>query len=246
MNDSAEAAVDGDAENATAGESAAKYWESQYAGASRRWSGRVNPTMAEVVKTLPVDAGCTALDLGCGEGGDAVWLAEQGWRVTAVDISQTATARGAEGATLRGVADRITWVSHDLSTWTTEATFDLVTASFFHSTVDLPRTEILRRSAARVRPGGHLLVVSHVFESVEDIPPWALRHHETGDVGDAELQARISVLQTPSRERAELALDQSEWETVAEEIRIREATGPDGHESATVKDGVVLLRRRRG
>lgn len=220
--------------------SPAEYWESQYADRPRRWSGRVNPTMANVVQPLPVGS---ALDLGCGEGGDAVWLAEQGWRVTAVDISATATARGAQGAALNGVGDQITWVSHDLSTWTTGETFDLVTASFFHSTVELPRTEILRHAAGQVRPGGHLLIVSHVFETVDDIPPWAIRHHGTEDPDDSELQARLSVLRTPAEEVADLALDPSQWDILIEEVREREATGPDSVETATVKDGVVLMRR---
>ena len=163
--------------------SPAEYWEDRYAGSDRMWSGRVNATMADVVGDLPAG---DALDLGCGEGGDAVWLAEQGWRVTALDVSPTAVARGAEGAAGRGVGDRITWIAHDLATWSTERHFDLVTASFFHSTVALPRTPILRRAAARVRDGGHLLLVSHVFETEDDYPPWADRAAHTDDEhGDA-------------------------------------------------------------
>lgn len=227
--------VDGDA---------AKHWEGQYADQPRRWSGRVNQTTADIVRELSANPDGTALDLGCGEGGDAVWLAEQGWHVTAVDISPTATARGVEGATDRGVADRITWVSHDLSTWTTGATFDLVTASFFHSDVELARTAILRRAAGRIRPGGYLLIVSHVFENIEDIPPWALRHHRADAADDQDLMDRFSVLLSPAEEIAELALDASEWETIAAETRGRQAIGPGGGETAQVKDGVVLLRRR--
>jgi len=213
----------------------AAYWEGQYAESDRRWSGRVNATMAEVVRDLPVGE---ALDLGCGEGGDAVWLAEQGWRVTAVDLSPTAVARGAVGAQARDVVDRITWIAHDLATWSTNESFDLVTASFFHSSVDLPRTEILRRAAAQIRVGGHLLIVSHVFESSEDVPPWAWRHREDGHADPH------SVLLTPAQEVDELGLDPATWEVVLTEIRSREATGPDGKQTATVKDGVVLARRR--
>lgn len=223
------------------GDDPAQHWEGQYADQTRRWSGRVNQTTAEVVASLPIG---DALDLGCGEGGDAVWLAEQGWRVTAVDISATATARGAAGAEARGVSEAITWVTHDLSTWTTEETFDLVTASFFHSAVELQRTEVLRRAAGRVRPGGHLLLVSHVFEGVEDIPPWSLRFHGVASMDDADLPDHVKNLLTPAEEIAELALEASEWETVEEEIRSREATGPDGQETATVKDGLVLMRRQ--
>ena len=225
--------------------SPAEYWEDRYAGSERMWSGRVNTTMADVVSDLPAGH---ALDLGCGEGGDAVWLAEHGWTVTALDVSPTAVTRGAEGAANRGVGEQITWIAHDLATWSTEDTFDLVTASFFHSTVALPRTPILRRAAARVRDGGHLLLVSHVFETEDDYPPWA-------DRGDADADAQHShdhpaqhhpVLLTPAEEVAELALDPQEWTVDLQEVRRREATSPDGTQTAVLKDGVVLLRRVRG
>lgn len=231
---------------ARSAESAAEHWESQYADQPRRWSGRVNPTLAEVVSAIPVDPDGqqrAALDLGCGEGGDAVWLADQGWQVTAVDISATATARGAEGARARGVGDQITWVCHDLATWTTEETFDLVTASFFHSTVELPRTEILRRAAAWIRPGGHLLIVSHVFETDDDIPPWSRRWLAEQGGQDHDHGHLHDLLATPAEDVAALALDDSDWDVVLAEMREREATGPDGLETATVKDGVVLIRR---
>lgn len=216
----------------SSGESAMEHWESEYS--QRRWSGRANPTMADVVQNLTPGA---ALDLGCGEGGDAVWLAEQGWRVTAVDIAPTAISRGAQGAAARGVADRIDWIAHDLATWQPTDAVDLVTASFFHSTVDLPRTDILRRAAGRVRPGGHLLIVSHVFESEDDLPPWAPRNveHHHHDM--------TRVLLTPAQEVAGLALDEALWQVVIQEVRLREATGPDGQQTAVLKDGVVLLRR---
>lgn len=231
---------------------AAEYWEGEYAADGPRWSGAVNATTAAVVSTLPVG---TALELGCGEGGDAVWLAQRGWRVTAVDLSPTAVTRGADAAASRGVVDRIDWIAHDLTTWTTGERFDLVTASFFHSTVDLPRTEILRRAAESVRPGGHLLLVSHVFESEDDVPPWASRprgedHSGHGDhsghedhSGHGGHEAHLA-LPTPTEEVGELALDPEVWELELAEIRPREAVGPDGIQTATLKDGVILYRRR--
>ena len=213
---------------------AADHWESMYAERSW-WSGRVNVTMAEVVRSLPSG---DALDLGCGEGGDALWLAEQGWRVTAVDISPTAIARAAEAD--GDPHHRVTWVAEDLATWRTQETFDLVTASFFHSRIDLPRTEILRRAAGRIRPGGHLLLVSHVFETEQDIPPWAVHNHAEHD------EAEEPILLVPHEEVAELDLDPAQWEVVIQEVRSREAIGPDGEQAAMVKDGVVLWRRRGG
>ncbi|WP_082734104.1 bifunctional NAD(P)/FAD-dependent oxidoreductase/class I SAM-dependent methyltransferase [Microbacterium hominis] len=70
-------------------------WEQRYAERDRIWSGRVNAAVAAVAGGLEVG---TALEIGCGEGADAVWLAERGWRVTAVDLSPTAIRRGAAAA----------------------------------------------------------------------------------------------------------------------------------------------------
>lgn len=213
-----------------------EHWEAQYAESERRWSGKVNATTADVVASLPVGH---VLELGCGEGGDAVWFAEQGWQVTAVDISPTAVSRGAEAAAARGVAERIEWVAHDLSTWSTDAAFDLVTATFFHSRTEFPRTEILRRAAERIRPGGHLLIVSHLFQSEDDLPPWVRRHmEESGEHGPPPVDL------TPGDEVAALALPTDSWEVVTADVRLRDATGPDGVEQATLKDAVTLLRRR--
>ena len=84
-------------------------WEEHYTAKPQVWSGRVNARLAEVV---PQIAGTRALDLGCGEGTDAIWLAEHGWTVTAVDISDTALARARAAAVDRGLADRIDFQQH--------------------------------------------------------------------------------------------------------------------------------------
>jgi len=86
---------------------AKEQWEQRYAESDRIWSGRVNVRLAEVV--APLRAG-HALDLGCGEGADACWLAEQGWTVVAVDISDTALQRATAAAKAKGLADRINFV----------------------------------------------------------------------------------------------------------------------------------------
>ena len=198
------------------------YWEERYAERDRIWSGRPNTALVDTTGDLPPGR---ALDLGCGEGGDAVWLAERGWSVTAVDISSTAIERGRTAAEERGLTG-IDWVAADLSRWLPEGEFDLVSACFLHSTVELPRTEILRRMAAVVRPGGHLLVVGHAAP-----PPWSKhRNHHDHDLLD------------PAGELRELALAPGSWETVICESRGRDATGPDG-EHAHLDDTVVLVRR---
>jgi 2-polyprenyl-3-methyl-5-hydroxy-6-metoxy-1,4-benzoquinol methylase len=136
----------------------AEYWEARYADGHTRWSGNVNASLATEVASLTPG---TALDVGCGQGGDALWLAARGWTVTATDVAQSALDTGAERAAAAGVAAAITWEQHDLGVSFPAGTFDLVTTSFLHSPVELPRTAILRRAAAAVAPGGTLLVIGH-------------------------------------------------------------------------------------
>lgn len=199
------------------------HWEERYAEKPRIWSGRANTQLTEIVPQL---TGSRALDLGCGEGGDAMWLAEHGWNVVAVDVSSTALARAAEDAQARGVLDRIDFQQHDLSQTLPEGPFDLVSAHFFHSTVEMDRTAILRRAAATVAPGGTLLIVDH-----GEAPPWApaeAHHHEfpsAQEVVDA------------------LALDPAQWQTVRVGAAQRVGTGPDGQQ-ATLVDNVIQLRRK--
>jgi SAM-dependent methyltransferase len=144
--------------------SAQEFWEDFYAGGKARWSGRPNASLVEEVEGL---APGTALDLGCGQGGDAIWLAAQGWTVTAADISATALEIAARHAAEAGVG--VEWQRHDLAVSQPAGTFDLVTASFLHSEVELPRGRILRAAAEAVAPGGTLLVVGHA--------PSAEHHH---------------------------------------------------------------------
>ena len=90
------------------------FWDGRYRSVGSVWSGRPNPHLvAEVAGLVPG----TALDVGCGEGADAVWLATRGWRVTAVDISTVALERGTARAVEAGggVAQRIDWRHADLT-----------------------------------------------------------------------------------------------------------------------------------
>lgn len=204
----------------------ADFWEARYADGGHVWSGRVNQAVADVASGLPPGR---ALDLGCGEGGDAIWLAKRGWQVTGVDISSTAISRAADAAAQAGVVDgRIRWFAHDLATWTDDGSYDLVSASFFHSPVDIPRSEILSRAARLVAPGGRLLIVSHA-----DFPPWST-HDDAG-------QHRFL---TPEEEIAELDIDPAEWDVLIAETRARLTTDPDGR-PATLDDAVVLLQSCR-
>ena len=161
----------------------------------------------------------TALDLGCGQGGDAIWLAAQGWTVTATDISQTALDVAARHAAEAGVT--VAWERHDLAVSQPKGSFDLVTASFLHSDVELPRARILRAAAAAIAPGGTLLVVGHA--------PSPEHHH-----GD---------LPSPEEVVTELALPEDDWALEVCELRERLHAFRDEPPKARI-DTVVRFRLR--
>jgi len=202
---------------------AQQVWEEHYTERNRVWSGRANVRLVEVAESLPPGR---VLDLGCGEGGDAMWLAERGWHVTAVDISQTALDRAAADARARNVLERIDFQRHDLPHTFVDGAFDLVSAQFLHSMVELDRPRLLRMAAEALSAGGTLLIVDHAGP-----PPWAskLDHHHEFPSADEVV--------------ASLNLDDSEWERVRVEAVDREATGPDG-QVVTWTDNVIVLRRR--
>ena len=146
-----------------------EFWDDRYRSAGQLWSGQPNPQL--VAQTAGLIPG-NALDVGCGEGADAIWLASQGWTVTAVDISAVALERAAAHAAARGdeIVRRITWRQADLHSWDPGSQqFDLVSAQFMY----LPEAELEslhRRMAAAVRSGGSLLIVLHHPDSMHAGP----------------------------------------------------------------------------
>ena len=212
------------------------FWEGRYGG-DRVWSGKVNATTAALVAGLDVAPG-RALDLGCGEGGDVLHLAEAGWDATGIDLSEAAVARARDAARERGVTQRTRFLAADLSDpaadWGAHeagaAGYDLVTASFLQSPVALDRRRILRRAADSLAPGGHLVLVSHGAP-----PPWAPPQlAERGDFPSPA--AELAALGAP-------ADGDARWEVLTAELRERDTTGPDGR-STRLKDTVVVVRRR--
>jgi SAM-dependent methyltransferase len=133
-------------------------WEERYSGEEKVWSGNPNAQLVAEVSGLTPG---TALDVGCGEGGDVIWLAQRGWRVTGADFSANGLARAARHAEEAGVADRTDWWQVDARTFEAGGrSFDLVTTHFLHPP-DGGMTEVAGRLAEAVTPGGHLLVVGH-------------------------------------------------------------------------------------
>ncbi|GAA4459703.1 class I SAM-dependent methyltransferase [Phytohabitans houttuyneae] len=133
-------------------------WDERYSGPEKVWSGNPNPQLvAEVAGLAPG----TALDVGCGEGGDVIWLARQGWTVTGADFSANGLARAARHAEQAGVADRVDWWQVDARTFAAGGrSYDLVTSHYLHPP-DGAIVEVVGRLAEAVAPGGHLLVVGH-------------------------------------------------------------------------------------
>ncbi len=197
------------------------YWEEKYGSQEGVWSGHANAALSAVAAGLTPGR---ALDLGAGEGGDALWLAERGWTVTGVDVSPTALARAEVAAERASLRDRLTWVAADLEEWVPDDTYDLVVACFLQSPIALRRAEILRRAAQWLTVGGHLLVVAHAAA-----PPWSDHAHDM-------------VFPTPADDLEALDLPEDSWEVVIAEVRDRQTYCPDGT-PATLRDGVLVVRR---
>lgn len=197
-------------------------WDARYAESERIWSGNPNPRLVEHVAGLaPGDA----LDVGCGEGADAVWLATNGWRVTAIDVSQVALDRVIAHAREAGVADRVTVQRHDLMSGDPlPGDHDLVSVQFMHPPPAL-FDDVYQRIGAAVRPGGTLLVVAHHPHDVET----GVREPHGPDL-----------LFTP--ERVVEALGTDDWDIRVAAAPTREWVREEG--TATVTDSVVLAVRR--
>jgi SAM-dependent methyltransferase len=204
----------------------AEMWDEMYRSRARVWSGKPNAQLVAEASGLPPG---TALDLGCGEGADALWLAERGWTVTAVDVSAVALERAAAHAADAGQARRITWLRQDLADWVPDHKFDLVSAQFLHSTV-MPWQQPLHLAAASVRLGGTLLVTGH---HPHGLPPWGSHGHEVG------------MFFTPEQVVEELRLRAPAWRLDVAESRERKAAGPDGQD-AVIGDAVLRATRLAG
>ena len=197
-------------------------WDARYAESDRVWSGNPNPRLVEHVADLTPGR---ALDVGCGEGADVVWLAGQGWHVTGVDVSPVALARAGVHAAEAGVEDRVELVQVDLvGGQALPGDQDLVSVQFFHPTEEL-FDDVYTRIGAAVAPGGHLLVVAH---HPDDHATGARRPH-----GPALMFAP---------ERLVAVLDQAAWEIVVAAQPTREQQLADG--PVTVRDTVILAKRR--
>ncbi|MFF5652232.1 class I SAM-dependent methyltransferase [Streptomyces collinus] len=198
------------------------FWDGVYAARSAADAPGPNARLTETVSDLPPGQ---ALDLGCGEGGDALWLACQGWHVIAVDISAVAVERLTALAGSHGLGDRVNAVRHDLQASFPQGGFDLVCAHYLHTPFGLDRSTVLRSASHVLRPGGRLLVVDHGSTA-----PWSWNQ-------DPDIR-----YPSPREVAAGIGLDPETWTVERAEALHRVATGPDGR-TAEVTDHVLLIHR---
>jgi len=200
----------------SAPESPSAFWDRRYRAADRLWTPEPNALLAEFAAGL---APGRALDLGAGEGRNAVWLAKSGWRVTALDVSAVALARATERAVEEGV--ELDWIQTDWREYRPgPSSFDLAIISFMHPEPD-ERASMFGLASGALVPGGQLFVVG-----VD------LAEHGRRGPGDPDR------LYTPERLREALSgLDVLRCESVAYEVAGKEGPRP-------VLDVVAIARRR--
>lgn len=137
-------------------------WNARYGAEDVVWGLEPNLFVAEHLADLPPGR---ALDLACGEGRNAVWLAARGWDVTGVDFSDVAVDKARRLATARGV--RAEWVVADLVDWEPPGAFDLVLLAYLQVPA-ADRQRIWPRAAAAVAPGGTFFLVGHDVRNITE------------------------------------------------------------------------------
>ena len=162
-------------------------WDERYSGTEFEWTTRPNQFVAAELANLPPGR---ALDLAAGEGRNTVWLAERGWRVTAVDFSRVGLEKGRKLSAARGVDEaQVDWIVGDLRDYEPERdAFDLVLIAYFQVNQEV-RAAVLARAAAALAPGGTLFIVAHDLTNLTE---------GTGGPQDPD------VLYSPEAVRAEL------------------------------------------
>lgn len=196
-------------------------WDRRYGEREKLWSGQPNGALVAEVADLPPGR---VLDVGCGEGADAIWLARRGWDVTAVEVSGVALERATAHARDAGV--RVRWVHAGLvEAGFPPRSFDLVSAQY-PALLRTPGQTAEHALLDAVAPGGILLLVHHAGMDTH-VP------HEGGpDPADYVWPPMVTAL-----------LD-DDWVVEVDEQRPR-AAAPDSGAGAHHRDDVVLRARRR-
>ncbi|MGA7228937.1 MAG: class I SAM-dependent methyltransferase [Acidimicrobiia bacterium] len=132
-------------------------WDERYDASDRLWSATPNIFVEDRLKDREPGRG---LDVAAGEGRNAVWLSSLGWKMTAVDFSSVALARGAEQD------DQVVWVEADVREWEPSSGFDLVLVAYLHLVPPVFQ-EVVSHAATWLDPGGELFLVGHDRTNIE-------------------------------------------------------------------------------
>ncbi|MDN5759969.1 MAG: class I SAM-dependent methyltransferase [Tomitella sp.] len=144
----------------------ARDWDERYSTAEMIWGAPPNEAVVELATPL---AHGRAVDIGCGEGRNALWLATRGWTVEGIDFSQVALDKAERIAADAppAVVERLTWTRADLLTADLGTGLDLVLIVYIHIPAD-QRRELLRRAQDALAPGGALLVLGHHSRNIAE------------------------------------------------------------------------------
>ncbi|MHB1430569.1 MAG: methyltransferase domain-containing protein [Streptosporangiaceae bacterium] len=171
-------------------------WNKRYASAERLFSASADETLMALTSELEPGR---AVDLGAGEGRNSLWLARQGWQVTAVDFADVALRRLADTASADDLP--VSTVVADMTEYLRGGhLFDLVVMSFIHPTPS-ERADLLAAAAAAVAPGGHLFLLGHHLDSLGHGGPPDPDRLYTADRLDGAFPG-LKVLRLEDRERA--------------------------------------------
>ena len=230
-----------------------EFWEGRYrdedpSSPDPEPSPAFTALMEDPALVPPTTGARRALELACGRGGDALWMAAKGWHVTAVDISEHVLATLNERARMAGLTDRLSTRHHDLALSTPEPeAWGLVYANYFHTATNIDRATILRRVSDSVVEGGLLIVIDHGSSA-----PWSWVQREDHPTPEdlwnsLDLGADWSALVCERRSR----IAQSPKNVGGSEGAgsVGAAEGAQGSESAEVRtawviDNVLVARRR--
>ncbi|HUY51281.1 MAG TPA: class I SAM-dependent methyltransferase [Streptosporangiaceae bacterium] len=136
-------------------------WDARYAAADRIFPAEPDEALVELAAGLSPGR---ALDLGAGEGRNSLWLARQGWQVTAVDLSEVGLGRLRAQAAAEGLA--VEAVTADMGEFLARGgRFDLVVVANIHPAA-AERARLLAAAAQAVAHGGHLFLTGHHLESL--------------------------------------------------------------------------------
>lgn len=194
-------------------------WDDRYAGDELVWSAEPNRFLVAEVEALPPGR---ALDLACGEGRNAVWLAERGWDVTGVDFSKVGLDKARRLAEARGVSAQ--WELADVTEYTpAPESFDLVIVMYLHLP-EAARRVAFRHAAAAVATGGTFLVVGH--DITNPSVGWGGPSEAAVLYGPEDIVADLDGLETVKAERVRRPVHTDDGEKIAIDVLVRATRTP--------------------